>query len=142
MPAALTVNGLVIPGFQVYVDPPDPVKVTELPEQNVVEPDGVINAIGLDPTFIIFSTILTIQPLTSLILQVYDPTPSGPSVCVNTAVGFQLYVYDPVPPDGLAVTDPLDRLQVALVDVDVAVGPPVLPIVTVVFLEQELASVT
>ena len=64
-------------------------------------------------------------------------------VVTELAPVFQLYVYGPLPPEAVAVTDPVVPLQTMFVVTTlVAVNPPLLVILVVVVLLQPLASVT
>jgi hypothetical protein len=79
-----------------------------------------------------------------VIVHVYDPTPSPDAVAVFcTGVVFHEYVYGAVPPDGVAVAEPLlppKQLTFELAVID-PVMPPVLPTIATTVLVQPFASV-
>jgi hypothetical protein len=63
-----SIDGVVAPVDQRYAAPADAVRVTELPEQNVVGPFGVIDATGLSFTVTLVAPLVALQPFASVMV--------------------------------------------------------------------------
>lgn len=116
--ARLAATGLLPPeGVQAYVKiPVPPVAAAEAPPLPVPQPGDVVEVTAMAAGSVIVTICVPVHPFASVIVHVYDPVPRLEAVAAVPPEGVQLYVYGPVPPEGVMVDEPLlPPLQLILV---------------------------
>ena len=117
--------------------PPEAVRSTDPPEQNVVGPFGVMAATGSGLTVTVLLAVL-LQPFAPVTVTLYVPLEETVIMAVVDAFDHRY----PVPPEAVRSTDPPEQKVVGPFGVITATGSGLTVTVVLAVLLQPLTSVT